>query len=887
MTIALPRLRQKPSLITLADRARDAGDWEAAARLYRKALARNPRNPPIWVQYGHALKESGRLGEAEAAYRRALFFQPKAADSELQLGHVLKLQGRTDAAEAAYLRALALNPLLSDVPRELQALGWSHNYLTELAYSASRSARQQYKLRPERPVPTVTAASSPVVCAQALPPTSRQFSVLFISGAPDIPSHEYRVANYIDALAMHGIDSQWISASEATRHLYLLSKSSIAVFFRVGYTPELDQFIDQAKRLDVPTVFDIDDYVFEPSIATTEYIDGIRFVPQHELSAYYWGIDAYRQMLLRCSFATFTTKFLVDQGRKLGRQSFHLPNGLDRGYMSAEPRRWDSPRTRVVIGYASGTRTHQKDMRVAAAAIARVLAENPHAVLRIVGHFDIFEIDEWRPYHDQIEHDPSIVRRDILCEKIRNFDVNIAPLEIGNPFTEAKSELKYFEAASLGVPTVASATAVFREAIRDGETGFLASTEDEWYRALTALVRDFSLRKKIAAAARESAVGAYGLEAAGKTACRIYTEIISCHRRGIGRTPAALTITMLMPEPFRGSGGHSKALALMRGLADRGHDVAIHFTDSLGELQTPDAVRREFGLPSTVLINSGPQTFRPCDVAIATFWKTAYILYSMPRIAAVKAYFMQDYEPLFYPMGDDYILAQNSYQLGLRNISYGPWVRDKIKREVGADADWIPFFIDKTTFFSDANVPRSNSRLIVFGRPEMARRLWNLTLAAIDQFRQKSNYLGTIEFFGSHTFPPVPFPCIQHGVISSTEMAELFRGGTLGIAISSTNLSMVPFEMMACGLPVVDIDYNNNQLSYGGRENVFLAEPTVGALAATIDKAMSDGESRQSVSLKAREFIKQIADPRRGVDEFEALLSRYIDEIDRESSARG
>jgi len=105
MTIALPRLRQKPSIITLADRARDAGDWEAAARLYRKALARNPRNPPIWVQYGHALKESGRLAEAEAAYRRALAYDPRDADAHLQLGHALKLQGRKEEAQSAYLRS--------------------------------------------------------------------------------------------------------------------------------------------------------------------------------------------------------------------------------------------------------------------------------------------------------------------------------------------------------------------------------------------------------------------------------------------------------------------------------------------------------------------------------------------------------------------------------------------------------------------------------------------------------------------------------------------------------------------------------------------------------------------------------------------------------------
>src|SRR4029077_3885832 len=115
----MPRLgwqRRKPSVVTLADRARDARQWEIAVGHYRKALSRNPKNSPIWVQYGHALKESGelrdpdKLAQAETAYRRALSLDPGAADSYLQLGHVLKLQGKKEEARAAYLRAYVLDP---------------------------------------------------------------------------------------------------------------------------------------------------------------------------------------------------------------------------------------------------------------------------------------------------------------------------------------------------------------------------------------------------------------------------------------------------------------------------------------------------------------------------------------------------------------------------------------------------------------------------------------------------------------------------------------------------------------------------------------------------------------------------------------------------------
>jgi tetratricopeptide (TPR) repeat protein len=79
----------------------------------------------VWVQYGHALKESGNLPEAEEAYRTSLEIDAGVADTHLQLGHALKIQGRKIEASAAYLRALALDPALDDASLELKGLGWT------------------------------------------------------------------------------------------------------------------------------------------------------------------------------------------------------------------------------------------------------------------------------------------------------------------------------------------------------------------------------------------------------------------------------------------------------------------------------------------------------------------------------------------------------------------------------------------------------------------------------------------------------------------------------------------------------------------------------------------------------------------------------------------
>ena len=84
--------------ILRAERAQESRRWELAVRYYRSALADMPNAPEMWVQYGHALKESGNVSEAEAAYRKSINLDPDSADAYLQLGHALKIQGRIDEA---------------------------------------------------------------------------------------------------------------------------------------------------------------------------------------------------------------------------------------------------------------------------------------------------------------------------------------------------------------------------------------------------------------------------------------------------------------------------------------------------------------------------------------------------------------------------------------------------------------------------------------------------------------------------------------------------------------------------------------------------------------------------------------------------------------------
>lgn len=110
-------------LLGQADAARDRRDWPGAAALYAQVVGSRPDDSAIWVQFGHALRESGNHAEAETAYARSLALDGSNPDTLLFYGHALRGQGKRERAVAAYANALRLDPGFAPAAQELIALG--------------------------------------------------------------------------------------------------------------------------------------------------------------------------------------------------------------------------------------------------------------------------------------------------------------------------------------------------------------------------------------------------------------------------------------------------------------------------------------------------------------------------------------------------------------------------------------------------------------------------------------------------------------------------------------------------------------------------------------------------------------------------------------------
>lgn len=126
IAVELQRRVAASELRARGDQARDGRRWSEAASAYQAYLQIAPDDFSIWIQLGHALKESGDPAGSEGAYRSALALNTDDADADLadahlHLGHVLKLRGRTEDAIEAYRRSFELHPLRRAF-RELAAL---------------------------------------------------------------------------------------------------------------------------------------------------------------------------------------------------------------------------------------------------------------------------------------------------------------------------------------------------------------------------------------------------------------------------------------------------------------------------------------------------------------------------------------------------------------------------------------------------------------------------------------------------------------------------------------------------------------------------------------------------------------------------------------------
>lgn len=282
-----------------------------------------------------------------------------------------------------------------------------------------------------------------------------------------------------------------------------------------------------------------------------------------------------------------------------------------------------------------------------------------------------------------------------------------------------------------------------------------------------------------------------------------------------------LTVNWLMPPPGKGSGGHMTLFRFIRYLELEGHTCRIYFHNP-GEFSTVESVKAIMGdsfakVKAPMAWLKQDADMADADAIFATSWETAYTVYNS-KVNAKKMYFVQDFEPYFYPTGSFSILAENTYKLGLRGITAGGWLKQKLNKDYGMTTDAFWFGSDSGVYSFDKKKERKE--IVFYARPYTERRAFELGILTLDLFhRQHPEY--TINFIGWDVSQyDIPFPYKNLGVLDPSELNNVYNRCSASLVMSLTNMSLLPLELLSSGcIPVVNEGDNNRLVS----DNEFIA----------------------------------------------------------------
>jgi len=302
-----------------------------------------------------------------------------------------------------------------------------------------------------------------------------------------------------------------------------------------------------------------------------------------------------------------------------------------------------------------------------------------------------------------------------------------------------------------------------------------------------------------------------------------------------------LRIAVLVPPFVRGSGGLATILALVRALAARGHACSLWLEDP--HRRAPERrgsverrLREHFGsVPAEV--HSGFSAWTGAHVVVASGWETAARALLLPGCSA-RAYLVQDYEPDFFPASAEARWAEQTYEQGLFHVTAGPWLAELLRERFGARAEWFPLGVDHGLYHAGGGGRRDDT-VVVYARRATPRRAVPLALLALAELHRRRGHLRLVLFGEEHPMR-TSFPYEHAGVLPEPELAGLYREATVGVSLSLTNYSRVSQEMLACGLPCVELDTPSVRAALGGEDALTLAPFDPVGLAGAIEELLDD-----------------------------------------------
>lgn len=659
--------------------------------------------------------------------------------------------------------------------------------------------------------------------------------ILFINGCCLPHPQRYRVDHQIEQLESCGISCDKVYYADLTLDLVKYYRGFI--FYRCPILPVIEEFIKKAKENNKVTFYDIDDLVFDTKY--TDEIDYVKKLVGAEKDLYNDGVIRMGKTLKLCEYGIASTTRLQKEMSKHLKEVY-----VNRNVASEEMVKYsqkylteEKVKDKIIMGYFSGTITHNKDFELIMPTIIKLLKKYDNLYLKIVGLLDL--PNEMECVRNKILINEFVDYKE-LPNLIHSVHINLAPLE-DNIFNEAKSENKWTEAALVKVPTIASNVGAFADAIDDDVTGLLCKNSKEWEEKLIKLIEDEQYRVEI------------GNNAYDKVMKNCITTYSGVGVTNFIKSKLKKNIFFVLPSTNI-SGGIMVAIKHAMILKKNGIDVTLINAEKNDE----DLINKDGYLFVISAINRKFSGY--ADTLVATMWLTLeYVLqfYNCKN----RKYLVQNYETNFYlPGSPEKSRANSTYNnvQGVEYITISKWCEDWLNNDFkNSEVKYAPNGIDLSLFKYKKREFESKIKILIEGNNKDYYKNVDESFKIVDKLDKEKfeiHYLSYASEPKKWYYYDKFYQKIPH-----EEVGKIYQSCDILIKTSILeSFSYPPLEMMATGGVVLAVPNDGNVEYLKDNYNcLFYKQGDIDEAVSKIEKLVDDKNLRDKLIENGLETAKK------------------------------
>lgn len=318
------------------------------------------------------------------------------------------------------------------------------------------------------------------------------------------------------------------------------------------------------------------------------------------------------------------------------------------------------------------------------------------------------------------------------------------------------------------------------------------------------------------------------------------------------------TINWFIPPFGPSAGGHMTIFRTISGLEKRGFECRIILVGDVGD-RTPSDVKYsidEFFVRLKAEVFIGRHNAPKSHISMATSWHTAYDVRDFQG-TRYRGYFVQDFEPHFYPVGSESVFAEQTYRFGFFGITAGDWLAKILADEYGMATRPFGFSYDRHIYYptnhKESYVNKSK-KVFFYARPVTPRRGFEFGLLVMKELTKRLPDVQVVFAGWDISNYSIPFHHHNAGSVSPSDLAVLFNECDAALILSLTNLSLMPLELMACETPLVSNRGNNTEWLLN-ESNCVLADMSVESMADALQEVLEKNELRANIIEGGRKTI--------------------------------